>query len=207
VYVGANDFALPPATMPLDLVEHEMGHSLGLPHSGDVIGAAGNAGAGPYDLMGDPASPRAVEPSRRDGPDLIAIDRFDLGWLPADAVAVGEDGDRVVLHPSGGEAGVRMLVLPIDDHRALTVELLTATGFDDHLPADGVVVHLVDDSPAWCGATRRCAALERRQQVAGTSDGSTLLSGGTSLHVLGWNVSVTAVADATATVRVERRAV
>jgi hypothetical protein len=168
VYVGANDFAPALAdAMPLDLIEHEMGHSLGLPHSGDAVGAPGNRGAGPYDVMADSASPRQVDPSRRDGPDLLGIDRLALGWLPADDVAVVTGDDTVTLSTAAGADGARLMVIGLDQHRALTAELLVDTGYDDHLPHAGVVVHLLDDSAG--------PYLERVQQVVATTDGATLL--------------------------------
>lgn len=203
VYIGANDFSgAIDAPLPLDLIEHEMGHSLGLPHSGDVVGAAGNQGAGPYDVMADPASPRAVDSSRRDAPDLLAIDRLDLGWMSMGDVWVADSaGEPVTLAASTGPTGTRLLVVPLDDHRALTVELLVDSGYDDHLPTSGVVVHLVDDSPAQCGATTRCTDLERVQQIVAADSGDrTLLRAGDTVTVSGATISVDSIDAGEATV-------
>ncbi|MBI5089741.1 MAG: hypothetical protein HZB15_13040 [Actinobacteria bacterium] len=205
VYLGANDFLAGEGEMPLDLVEHEVGHSLGLPHSGDSVGAPGNRGVGPYDLMADPSSPRLIDPARRDGPDLIAIDRLQLGWLPTDAVLVAGTGDgRFEIGPSTGANGPRVIVAPVDDHRALTIELLPDVGFDAHLDRSGVVVHLVEDAPEACGAAVRCTALERRQQIVATSGGRTLLGAGDTVTQSGWSITVAEVDAGVATVDVER---
>lgn len=202
VYVGANDFFVAADAMPFDLLEHEIGHSLGLPHSGDAEYTADNEAAGPYDVMGDPSSPRRADPSRRDAPDLIAIDRLQLGWLPIGAVHVADaSGDRVDLAPSTGTSGTRMLVVPVIEHQALTVELLTDSGFDDHLPASGVVVHVVDDSPASCGSVTRCGALDRRQLIVGMAgSGNALLRAGDAIEHTGWKVTVESITAERATV-------
>jgi hypothetical protein len=203
VYLGANDFFVPAETMPFDLIEHEMGHSLGLPHSGAGTTTNENTATGPYDVMANPASARAIDPSRRDAPDLIAVNRLQLGWLAPDAVAVADRSvERVELAPSTGPEGVRLLVAPIDDHRALTVELLPDSGFDDHLPTSGVVVHLIDDSPASCDTTTRCVALERRQLVVGTGSGIDMLRAGDLLVQWGWRVRVESLTDGHAIVAV-----
>lgn len=202
VYVGANDFhpALP-QPMPLDLIEHEVGHSLGLPHSGDDVGAVGNKSVGPYDVMADSAAPRAIDPVRRDAPDTLAIDRLDLGWLPWNDVHVarlsGEQPvDHDVLWPSTGTTGTRMVIVELDDHRVLTAELLPDAGYDDHLARAGVVVHLVNDSPEQCGATTRCTDLQRVQQIVTTADGGHgLLQAGETVTVDGTTISVDFIDD------------
>ncbi|MEX0846519.1 MAG: hypothetical protein WD023_01975, partial [Ilumatobacteraceae bacterium] len=112
--VGASDFSPDWGPVPLlDLIEHELGHTLGLPHS-----SIGNDGQylGALDLMSNSAAPREVDPGTLDGPDLLGIDRVDLGWLPMSDVVVAEGRTTVTLAPSTGPAVTRLLVLPIDDH-------------------------------------------------------------------------------------------
>jgi len=146
-YVGAADFSPRWGTSPpVDLVEHELGHTLGWVHSGTppATNIAGDYDSA-LDVMSDSAAPRAVEPARRDGPDTLAIDRVESGWLPTSAVVVADraHGATAALSPSTGASGLRLMVLPVDARSFLTIELLSRSGFDGHLPADGVAVHLV----------------------------------------------------------------
>ena len=72
------------------------------------------------------------------------------------------------LSSSTGAAALRLLVLPIDDSQFLTVELLSATGFDDALPQSGVALHLVDQAATVCGhpsPTELCTGVDRRQTL------------------------------------------
>jgi hypothetical protein len=146
-YVGAADFGGEwGARPPMDLIEHELGHALFWPHSG-YDEAASEPHRSALDLMSNSASPRTTNPDRRDAPDTLAINRLSAGWLPLSAVSVVPAvGATVTLAASTGTTGTRVAVVALDDDRLITVELLTATGFDDHLPADGVAVHLVEGS-------------------------------------------------------------
>lgn len=185
VYVGGADFAAEwGEDPPLDLVEHEIGHTLGWAHSGVRSsppvrsGAADSASGGqdpdtvleraavvaaddylsPVDLMSDSAAPRKADPSRRDGPAPLQLHRVLAGWLPVESVVVTDESTTVQLEPalglaagkapdaggdSGVDDGIRLLVLAVDENKFITVELRMATGFDDHLPHDGLVVHVV----------------------------------------------------------------
>lgn len=191
-YVGASDFHPDWGAVPLlDLIEHELGHTLGLPHSG-----SSEPGSDEYlsalDLMSDSAAPRAADAERRDAPALIGVARVDLGWLDLDDVAVvtasslDDAGQQVVvLSPSTSSAGTRLLVVPVvpsDDHRMLTIEYLVPDGFNDHLPEAGVAVHLIDD--------RAGEGLLRVQQTIGTPPFTDLLSVGEELEVGGWSIVV-----------------
>jgi hypothetical protein len=149
VYVGAADFDPQWGDQPpMDLIEHEMGHALGWPHSGyDESQAEPNRSA--LDVMSNSASPRDVDPERRDAPDTLAINRLAAGWLSTSAVTViPASGATITLAPSNGSSGTRLAVVELDDHRFITIELLIAEGFDDHLPASGVAVHLIEGSDA-----------------------------------------------------------
>ena len=140
-YVGASDFHPDWADdPPMDLVEHEIGHSLGWVHSG--LDEAGDYLSG-LDLMSNSAAPREVDPTRRDGPGTLAINLFLAGWLPARDVVVATDEAAVKLSSSNGDRGARLLVLDNGDGGFYTVELLAANGLNDHLPADGIAIHSV----------------------------------------------------------------
>lgn len=144
-YVGASDFdrAIWADNPPMDLVEHELGHTLGWQHSG--IGTGDEYLSG-LDVMSNSAAPRDVDPTRRDAPNTIAVQRLVAGWIPSAEVQQVTAATTVALAPSTGKAVrklTRLAVLPVDEHTFLTVELLTADGLDAHLPADGVAVHRV----------------------------------------------------------------
>jgi hypothetical protein len=193
-YVGASDFSPDYGAVPLlDLVEHEIGHALGLPHSG---GGGADVYSSDLDLMSNSAAPREVQPDRRDGQDTLAVNRLGLGWLPRSAVAVaGPDGGRYTLAASAGTAGRRLLVLPLDDDSFLTVEYLTNDGLDDFLPMSGLAVHKIDQSPGACGpaATNGGCTGEHREQITLGSPRphvDLLHDKGAAWHVDGWSITV-----------------
>jgi hypothetical protein len=202
VYVGASDFHPDwGATPAVDLSEHEIGHTLGLPHSLDEASLASGDEDHVYssalDVMSNSAAPREVDPDRRDGPATIAANLIALGWLPRAAIAVVPPaGADVELLPSTAASGVRVAVIALDDDRLLTVELLTPTGYDGHLSEAGVAVHLVDQSPAACGHAvgDPCTSLERHQVVLGSAPPHPdLLAADEDLQVDGWSISVRAL--------------
>jgi hypothetical protein len=164
----------------MDLIEHEMGHALGWPHSGfDESKSEPERSA--LDVMSNSAAPRTVRPDRRDGPGTLAINLLAAGWLPRSAVAViPRSGATVVLSPSGGESGTRLAVVGLDDRSFLTVELLSADGLDDHLPATGVALHLVRGSDS----TRT------QTPLVGLEPFDDLLAEGETFSGEGWRVSV-----------------
>lgn len=195
VYVGASDFHPDNGPVPLlDLIEHELGHTLDLPHSGDP---GVNQHASALDMMSNSAAPRDAQPRRRNAQDTIAIDRAALGWLPASDIRVASPGGDVFdLAASTGPAGLRLLVLPVDRFAFLTVEYLRADGFDDFLPAGGIAVHRIDQSGAACGRSSAgeglCTGIDRVQTTLGSpSPHLELLNrSGASWVLDGWTVTV-----------------
>jgi hypothetical protein len=160
-YVGAADFHPEAGPLPpLDLVEHELGHALGWPHSG--LDGALNSG---LDAMSDSAAPRQIDPQRRDAPGVLAPHRASAGWLDdsqivdvdadicatpgasafsvapwppssSESAAPGNDATQLVrVWPSTKRTGVH-----------LTIEAKRDAGDDDHLDGPGIVIHRVEES-------------------------------------------------------------
>lgn len=182
-YVGASDFHPDWGDQPpMDLVEHEIGHTLGWTHSGFVDGAAV-----PYqsalDLMSNSAAPRDLDPARRDGPDTLAINRFFSGWLSvADVWVAPLAGGSVSLQPSTGSSGTRLAIAPIGTGSYLTVEVLSADGFNSHLAASGVAVHRVVMSAE--------GTVQTIVPLVGAPPFTDLLQPGASLESDGWRIDV-----------------
>ncbi len=184
-YVGANDFSADwDGDPPMDLVQHELGHILGWVHSGTDINPPLRYTSA-LDVMSDSASPRAVDPARRDGPDTIGVQRVISGWLTAADAVVVRQAKEVELSPStadvGGGGRPRMAVIPLDQRSFLTIELLSNDGFHDHLPVGGLAVHRVtiggDDLPATI------------DPLNGDPGHTALLQPGESLTSDGWRVT------------------
>ena len=178
-YVGASDFHPDWGDdPPMDLVEHEIGHSLGWVHSG--IDSAGDYLSG-LDLMSNSAAPRDVDPTRRDGPGTLALNLFLAGWLPARDVVVATDEVSVELSASQGDRGKRLLLLDNGAGSLYTVELLAAEGLDDHLPASGIAVHEVQIVDG---------ALRPTTPMVGSPPYLALLQPGVELKIGQWTLTI-----------------
>ncbi|SDP36804.1 hypothetical protein SAMN04515671_3908 [Nakamurella panacisegetis] len=205
-YVGASDFHPDWGPEPaVDLEEHELGHMLGWTHSGDDIGEDHNSG---IDVMSNSAAPRSFDPGRRDGQDTLGINRLAARWLPLSDVAIDQPiqgtAQTFALRPSTGASGTRLLVLPVDSNRFLTVEYLPKSGLDSFFPTGGVTVTLIDQSPAACNQATRCLGPRRRQLTeVGTAPFFDLLTPRSGEWTgQGWSVKVTGLSDV-ATVQVK----
>ena len=112
-----------------------------------------------------------------------------------DVVVAAPSGGDFELWPSTGDSGVRLLAIGLTDTSFLTIEYLTADGFNDFLPASGVAVHLIEGSER---------VSERTQTTLGSvAPHLQLLSkSGSSLDLHGWTITVGAPGS---TVQVEVR--
>ncbi|WP_436697676.1 hypothetical protein [Nocardioides sp. BYT-33-1] len=206
-YVGASDFHPDWGPLPaFDLVEHELGHTLGWPHSGSPASEYDSA----LDVMSDSTAPRSAYPGERHAGGTLGVNLADAGWIPeSDIVQAPRDGSVSAyrIERSAGPTGLRLLELPLTADRYLSVELLTADDLHRHLPESGIAITLVDASAAACGTP--CNRLRRRHVAQGHVPPYTdLLQAGEgpwSGH--GWRVEVDSIDDGTAVVTVTHRPV
>ena len=134
---------------PLDLVEHELGHALDWPHSSTSVD---NFGSGIYDsdvdVMSNSAAPRENFPDTRNAPGPLAINMYLAKWLQDTHVVSLESGTRtfelVATETDLAVDGARLLMVAVNDSIVLTVELIKASGDNQHLLHDRVVVHQVE---------------------------------------------------------------
>jgi len=159
---------------------HEMGHSIGLPHSGWVYYAYDS----PWDVMSSPVSIRPVAcgsyVSRNSGNTLtlfcgepgdgyIATHKATLGWIPlANQVTVNPSGAATVTLDANAlslTSSIKMIKICLigftctgSTARYFTVEarvrgLGSASQFDNGIPGEGIIIHDVRiDRPAISGA-------------------------------------------------------
>jgi len=124
----------------LDLIEHEMGHALGWPHSRwrtEYDSAV--------DVMSDSAAGRRHDDLRRHGPGVLAINRYLSGWTTFDPVFVDAGLASTVSIESE-----RFAIVSVGSNRVVTLEVVDSVGDFSHLLGPGVVVHLVDWGPDVC---------------------------------------------------------
>jgi hypothetical protein len=163
VYVGASDF-MPfwKGDPPLDLIQHELGHALDWPHSSTSVD---NFGSGVYDsdvdVMSNSAAPRDFNSEARNAPGPLAINMYLARWLDDRNIEVIEKGTKainlVATNTDPAIDGLRLILVPMDVQTVISVEVLAATGDNQHLLYDRVVIHQVD----LAGET----GFERRQTV------------------------------------------
>lgn len=198
VYLGASDFVATSgstpgtARVPLDLVEHELGHALGWPHSRRFVHYDSV-----IDVMSDSTAGRRKDPSRVDAPGVLAIDRYFSGWIDSPQVVVDiGSGSRITVD------GGTFALVHLSQTRAISIEAIAATGDNAHLSDAGVAVHLIDWSADVCpnpdsaegGEPKLCRESARSQVLIGpetSADG--LMRSGERIDVDGVRISVVSI--------------
>ena len=138
----------------VSVVEHEMGHSFGLPHSS---GAYGQVYDNVWDVMSQDRAGCICVPDHCGDPvygcigqHTIAYHKAILGWIPEDRKYVASTEGAVTLALSSlalpGDEGYLMATMPIDgsDLHFYTVEARSLAGYDAHLPGAAIIIHEVD---------------------------------------------------------------
>ena len=170
----------PPWGQNAGIYVHEMGHSLGLPHSGWVYHAYDS----PWDMMSSGSNVDTVQCGTyssanrggaasniycgKPGAGYIAAHKQALGWLPAaNQVVMNTVGARTVTLAANGSAlgaAIKMIKICMPGFlcqgstgRYLTVESrINDFDFEKGMPSDGVLIHNVRrDRPA-IGAGNPC---------------------------------------------------
>lgn len=203
VYVGAADF-MPywQGDPPLDLIEHEMGHALGWPHSST---SADSFGQGVYDsvidVMSNSAAPRDMVPASRNAPGALALNMYLAGWIDDGDVQVIDATSltsepvtfEIVANNTASGGGTRLAVVNVSATSFLTIEMITSGVDNVHIGRSGVAVHLVDFSDSVCDVPP-CTGTARRQTLESASEsGDGLLRAGGSVAVGDIRVSVDSV--------------
>ena len=182
VYIGASDFTpFWKGNPPLDLVEHEMGHALDWPHSSTSVDNFGN---GVYDsdidVMSNSAAPRDFNADIRNAPGPLGINLYLSHWLNDNNVALLENGttsfDLVATSTDLAVDGLRLVLVPLNNSTVVSVELLQASGDNQHLLDDRVVIHQIE-SAGETGFDRRQTVLDADLQSGESwSDGKVDIS-------------------------------
>jgi M6 family metalloprotease-like protein/uncharacterized repeat protein (TIGR02543 family) len=127
---------------------HEIGHSLGLPHSSGPYGEVYDS---PWDIMSNAHIFFDQGRNTHIGQHTIAFHKEILGSMPAERKFVPAPGTRtsITLERSaqpGASSDYLMVQIPLDatSTRFYTVESRRRTGYDTPLPGEAVIIHSVD---------------------------------------------------------------
>lgn len=148
---------LPPHGAPptgMGFVAHEVGHSIGLPHSGGPYGRTYDS---KWDVMSSAFPYRDVATNRSFGATTVSYHKLLLEWIPPSRQFIATAPLSTVLverHAVPGPSNYQVIVVPIrGTPNYYTIESRLRAGYDAQLPLEGIVIHHVQPSgrgePAW----------------------------------------------------------
>jgi M6 family metalloprotease-like protein len=144
------------------IVMHELIHAVGV-HFHSAVGSSVNNG---WDAMSDPGNDCAggsgIHGCVAQHP--IAFFKHVAGWIPEANTYIAQQGTQsVTLHPLAGpipSSGYLWAKVPVGGSEKvfITVELRRKQGYDEVLPGEGVIIHVVDLTPVKFGLLPTIAA-------------------------------------------------
>lgn len=171
---------------------HEIGHSLGLPHSSGPYN-------GTYDSRWDVMSGgQGSDGAETVGVHTIAYHKALLGWIPAPQrrilQASGTSSFRLQRLAMPGSASDFLLAeIPLEGALLYTIEVRRPTGdYDRWLPGDGVVMHLVDPNRG-----DRAAQVVDPDGNGNANDAGAIWTPGEIFDDVGRQISVAVLSDTT----------
>jgi hypothetical protein len=214
---GGTVVTVPPLLQPrLKAVAHEIGHAIGWPHSfgGLTFDEVGRFSEydNPMDLMS------GSRWTTLEGYTLAA-NRYAAGWVAPASVVFHRKGSFEYRVGAQGTSAPQMLVLPSDAGSSLYqfIGARVPEGYDATLPAQGVEVYEINQSPwiceryAWEEPDWPCYGYERRTSqlpaVSGYDGTSHVHSVGTVFNIGNVTVDVVDLVNGVYTLRVSGDAV
>lgn len=137
------DIAVVSEQDPVGIFAHELGHSVfkwpdlyDYSHTWEFVGHWGLMAAGAWNNGGNsPAHP-------------VSWCRLKTGWIGFSGIVEVQPGTTVSVELSALETptGVKVIRIPLDAQHYYLVEVRVKTGFDAHLPGEGVLILYVDET-------------------------------------------------------------